>query len=918
MFRALAGAPLEGYVNPPKDHNEFIQDQTRRFTKQYPQMYLTEIPTTPTSDPYSVIQTAGTTAGTISPQVLANANDIFAIYDPNTRQQYTAPDFKEYATSIEISQQLRDKAARCKTANLDDLLKNQNPSERIRCGWMYSKYNPAKPDEVQVNQGALGTRVGPSGFGDPPNGGTFYWDLEDAKKQILRDRCNRLTSCDSVGTSEYAGCGFSLERGIGIPVTPRGLPLYPKETWGNGGNIVMSADQCPKELQVQNLTPGTPAYEAARVRDVCTPNEEGRLDRDCLLQKVTQAGCKTSGTLYHALQSGAEPNNYATMLEQMPAYKKYQTNADIPLIQDMVRQGRSAAVVALDNFKALARAASEYRETAANFAARDLCLKKGIFDKWDFCLELQDTTPPPYALECVQKEFRKQGGQPAGTLYPKTDGDLKMWNSAPNWGALKQIIANMAEKAKNQDDERVQRRALAQFLGIVRETKPPAQIGIIPGVELLYFASDSGIFLGRRQDQTIPYLERTEKYVNIGNSGRSDRIRWILLTNVRPPTRMNLRLRMDADDGMVLSMNSEHSADKLWGNFQDTQSVFARFYAPRSASAINSICWNFRPQGPNYLMGTWFNEDYGKMAKVLYSDCNNEDWKQFPAQWLTLTQEPDAPMMAFEGMVDEDNQPEAFREYRLTRNYFINYGAFGNRGATPNGVTLVASDKFPNLGAALKFKGNNAFAKVTNAHSIHDLTQMPIVSMNAWKTATLAFVIDSAPQIAGQIYPVFGFGPITIVAEQIPGNTKQVNVTMRWNNANAQGTQTFSSLPVGEPIFAIMNLRSDFANKFPNRFLGNVVALSEAMAGSVSMESFGYDNLVVSTPGNRPICKDQSADIFWGPWRGPYQYPPNVTTDFTIGWFHMFDYELDSADIIRDAKNTWIRAFVDQTWAKAK
>jgi hypothetical protein len=191
-----------------------------------------------------------------------------------------------------------------------------------------------------------------------------------------------------------------------------------------------------------------------------------------MLQQITAAGCKQDGELYQSLLKSAQPNNYAAGLVNTLSYKKYQQLANAPLLESVVKDGSTTKTVALNNFQQLNRESSTVNTSALNFASRDLCLKAGIMNTYDQCLELTDSSPAPFNLICMQREFRRQGGQPAGTQYPTITNKAK-YDALGTWGAFKSTINKLSKTAFAKEDgfidSKTQRNALKQFLGIIKD-----------------------------------------------------------------------------------------------------------------------------------------------------------------------------------------------------------------------------------------------------------------------------------------------------------------------------------------------------------------------------------------------------------------------------------------------------------------
>jgi hypothetical protein len=151
-------------------------------------------------------------------------------------------------------------------------------------------------------------------------------------------------------------------------------------------------------------------------------------------------GCSDNGALYQALSRQSKPGDFGAGLKSRNAYKLYQERSFDPINNDLITQGKIDVNTALKNIRNINNYAGKNEMRGEVFAARDLCLKEGALDKFDFCLEYNDNTKGPYRLDCLQREFRRQGGQTKGSEYP-TQEKLPLYNSLENWGAVRREIA---------------------------------------------------------------------------------------------------------------------------------------------------------------------------------------------------------------------------------------------------------------------------------------------------------------------------------------------------------------------------------------------------------------------------------------------------------------------------------------------
>jgi hypothetical protein len=129
-----------------------------------------------------------------------------------------------------------------------------------------------------------------------------------------------------------------------------------------------------------------------------------------------------------------------------------------------LKTGKITITDALNSFSKVQDLAASDANGGVQAAARDLCLRSGAIEEYDFCAELQDTTKPPFTLDCLQKVFLRMGGQKAGTAYPNTSS-VSNFNKMTNWRAVKQHIQLISDKTKSQN-RRTQQEGMMEFYGI--------------------------------------------------------------------------------------------------------------------------------------------------------------------------------------------------------------------------------------------------------------------------------------------------------------------------------------------------------------------------------------------------------------------------------------------------------------------
>jgi hypothetical protein len=901
MFRALATIKKEEGFQSSPTHKSFVDNQTKAYTTQLPNFFPTALPTTATKNPA---------------QALQNAKQSLAVWDPNTRQS-TLRDINlaSYATSVEVSGDLLNAHQLCKTSSLDNLINTENPGKKIRCGWIYEKGTPG--DQPKISQGALGTRDGPAGFVQVPQG-KWYWELEDAKKAILGDRCASLTDCKNVGAVNYKDCAYSTKRGIGIPVNSKGQVLYPKDDRlsAPASSLVFSPQGCPAPP-----APGSPQYELQRSRDLCTPLENGQLSRDCMLQQITVAGCTREGALYNALINQALPNNYGAGLTNLLSFQKYQQLATPPLLDSVIRQGNTSTQVALDNFKALAKQSSVVENTALNFSARDLCLKKGVMEEFDFCDELSPSSIAPFALDCLQNAFRRAGGQPAGTEYP-TEVNISKWNSIRTWQGVLDKINTLKAETQNAN-ETVQRKALVSFLGIKRESYSPKQIGRIPGMEVYWFNRGTNTFIGRRVNGDGADFPRISTGGEVEKTGLNDNLEYLSLVNLRPPSKMQIRLRLETDDGILYTKNSDLDSQRSRGMFLDTSDAFGANWDQPPTTYNKNTCWKLEANGPNYIMGWWQESGGYAHSQVYYSPCESNSFKQIPPEWFTLTQEVDAPMISWQGT------DRGFVERRMP--YFFELSLSGTDNEENNSKEIPYN--------SLLVMKKNSLASVKRS-----------ISSNSWRTLSMFFVpgnnqIATQLQVEpwdnfkryvpgdklrienGDVYIMTnyigaaGYHPLRPGMENhfkkyIEGNVlvslgplvvliNGNSVIFQYTTSTINAVKTCSNvLSPNTAHYLYVNMRSDYEGQFPNRITFAVGNINGWKNGTITRDSIGQYAATFTTANNTPLFNtSDSSQLIIG------DSARVRSAEAKIASIRLFDYELDDRDILRDIKNEWQMAY---------
>lgn len=805
--------------------------------------------------------------------LLQNANYFPAVrtVDPNSGTSKPKSWLNSsFPIPLQVPQSLVNEQNTCASSSLESLRTSYNPASTSRCGWIYKK--GTTPSAPETNSGALGSRAGPVGFLTQPKG-IWYWDLDAAQKQIDRDTCGFVQRCEDINT--VTGCAWNKQSSSAIPVNANRSVKYPNEPALNGfrENLVYEASSCPPPSSATTVGPDGTVIESP---DVCSPMTDGRLSRDCIRQRVTASGCVQGGALYTALSESTNPNNYAQALESVPSYVTYQRLSSTPLMDSVVKTGQTTTAIALDNFKALYTATQNTNNRLLNAVARDLCVKKGEFDTYDFCADYTTNTTGPFILECLQKAWRAKGGLPSGRLYP-TAQNKGSYDSKGTWGAVQTYIQDLANKTRS-SDEKTQRQALRDFMGITREVVIPRQIGPIYGSEIYYFNRNKNEFTGRRiktsakGGSSLPYLNNNNTIPNSEDDlpNQTDMFEFYFVANLRPASDRRVNIAVRTDDGSYVSLNRPLTTTRR-GQYTANANEFGVNWDQAPTNHTNPNCWDITQAGPNYVIGT-FNEAYGQQVfNLTYKDCTGSSaFNPIPEKWVTLTQEIDAPMLSFEYQVQQ-NGDVIWKEFRLPMLF-------------PSGPAGGAFKKEidDEVGIALGNSGSITFSRLLN--------------MQSWRTITIAFKILSGTDVGTKA--VFSMGP-NLSINMVNANSLQVKYGTR--TMNVPGTLRGAQNTGDKTYLLVINQRSDFYNQLPNRLTVACATIDDWSAGRASMSTGSV--VTHAEPSGRSLFPaTDSAQIAIG---GAQSAP------IWVKWIHVFDQELTTDTASRDAKGAWIRAFMD-------
>ena len=813
-----------------------------------------------------------------------------ATVNPITRTMSTeGVDIYTYATPTELPENIRAKVRACESASIDQLIQNQNLLDTERCGWIYEK-GPSGT-APKVSRGVYGTAAGPFNFtGVQTAAANYYWDPVQAQKVMMRDRCAELVNCANVENSDYAGkCAYDPIRGVGIPIHPDGSIMFPADPnlSANQANLITKRGSCPVR------PPPNSAAALYQSRDVCTPLSNGTLSRDCMLQQYRTAGCSDTGALGLALRSGGSLTDYTADLRGSRAYTEYQRRASAPLVEAVLRDGSQGKEVALANFRSLSAESAKPSSTALQAAARDLCVKAGTIDTFDFCSELTETSVLTDDMTCLQREWIKRGGTAAGLKYPSAQTQA-YWKGMNLWGLALKEMDRMAAEVRDQtyraregfetqgvsrpmqiksaegflgtqqgkSNEQRQSSALGDFMGLPRQTQPPAQIPAYGGAELFWIDLTNNALIGRTLDKSAPIIN-TGDTIPIVNKQNS--VQMIMMTNVRAQGDGRWRIGATTDDGVSIRLNKNYQPINEISWYKSdlskrTSDEMTEYYLQGSTTHVNDACWDFKKGGPNIVVADWY-ENYGwARFEMFLTPCDNPAQKApIPQDRFTLTQEPDAPFLSFE------YTENGLRERRLP-----------------------ALFESPQTGGAYVDEAKKAVRLMRNGA----ITLRKPLMTNSWRSITIhwtPYVKPADRQVLcsyGSLFEIYLQGGKTYVKFTGPSLTK----TIEWDTNYTPGLDF---------IFYI-NMRSSFEGGAPDIITFGVQQREWYAAGNWN------GGIELLMPGYRPVYNaSDSGSFVLGTTNG-------TSADVGIKAVRFFDKELTASDLARDASNRWIRQWIGE------
>ena len=875
MFRRLA--QLEAF-------DSGSSQQQSQYNQNQAYLYNTYLPNViPTQSSYAAPQALRSALQNVNP-VTGAAVDV--VPEPERLFRPAGP-----ASSLQQLQQA------CLAGSIDGLVSSQDPARQIRCGWMYTPPIPGSPIP-QVSQGFLGTDKGPlQSLGNTTAYQTWYWDLNQAQKQIRIDTCKSLKNCGDVGADPYSGaCGYCTDIGQGIPIDGNGNPLYNDSplTRCSSQNIVLQGTSCP--------APPPPPPGPSPPPSTCTPNAAGQLSASCLEQVLGQAGCTDQGALSLALSSGATPSDYMATARTLPSMVLYNQRAPTAFNVAMYSQGQATVAQALAEARQLSMNASSQPSTSAlGASARDLCLQKGAINNYDFCADLVDSTPiNGVDPSCLQKVFLQGGGTPDGTMYPSATNPtaLSFFNTLGTWGAFKTYVANlygMARGPSTQEGFRTQQKgsrygAQRRVEGFTAyDTARQAYQQQSQALTQL-----RGITPDKLSNNRVPYLQGVEFFGMSYINNQYVIVSYGLLSSIA-----------DLASSALLTYGSP-TFFIFMGDYrvqQDLQYQFSSALFPVTAS-INVIpttlslpsdsdgefrsqttgtptsCWSLSASTPNIVRLYLYVSTTFSYTEAL---CNNQGPMPSTATY-TLTREATGPSIMYE--LDPVISRSAFRDLRLSDILSINAVNLGINGTTD---------------ALLKSPGNNGYVTMpggfTSGINIQSLT------IGLWTTSTFVFRTNAAAlgnTLLG-MNPLPGGAPPSFCMYLM--NDNQIYYFGQTPSGSIPPTPSGIILQQGTWYMAVIN-KTDVAWNI------SIVPLSVAQNPATDLTLVNPATTIQFVTSASQMAPNPFSPYLLKLGDGPVGIgsgiQPSSLFTWDIAWWHFFSTPPDRTALNRDALNNWL------------
>jgi hypothetical protein len=779
-------------------------------------------------------------------------------------------------------------------------------------------------------------------------GSVFYWEMNDtqvkgepimgARTAFKQYYCQmKVPTCSDVNAFNTQ-CVWSPNLNRSVPVS--GTPGYYVKSSGTSGNpnsyyretypqypseyggLVTVADRCPPP----DVAPGSETSDSS---DQTLPRNcydsagnvltGAQIGKACVQSLLSNAGCSNTGSFDRALESGTLATDYG--IKTIPSFIRY--NQVYPSIGNIFTNNEPPLKAQID-INQLGSNARKTEYTSINYAARELCYEADVYAKFDFCTEYGPSTRAPFLLTCVQQEFRVKGGQKTGLMYPQTNNDanMKYFNDLGTWANVKEVINKLLTDTKS-SDLNTQAIAFNNFYGIDAQQFTSQFIPSVPGVEVFWFSITNAaggsynlsVFLGRRIQPDL-----TLNTVNLPTSG----IQFISFFNLKTVNSNNTTVQYSFNntDGLQILENENI------GTTTPTTGKIMAAWTNSATSRVNTngiTCWPVSAAKPNYFTIAWyrsagagaFNQNYFKTCDATPSNINGT------GPTMTMSQEPDAPMISFEIVPDPTiNQINFFSSDKRPNYVFGDPRLWKVVPITDNGgllsrTSVNTENKF---GFSNRYLGGSATAGLQNLRTDYSymygactftsgsLRKTSVVIQNqSWRTMTMLFKTGSLAEILErQTNYLLQYGELSLGITNTGTASSPVYKFTVVYGTNISSVNRI--LPNTNYYIIIMQ---DFDENTQS------AVTTTLTASCIDVASLQTTNGSIPFNGGSDL-RYKSDSIGTGIWTQPTaNYTLSIggtnslsaaqTVAMDVGWLRIFDYVFESTDLQNDLRNRWQR-----------
>lgn len=779
----------------------------------------------------------------------------------------------------------------------------------------------------------------------------FYWNMNDRKAYtdpLRRNRGASYNTTEQVGDSQlpYIGAKNAFEYWKCQQKNPTCTPLAesnarlppgtnPECVWAGSLNRAVpfrSTENYPVGESNIYINRCSPEVEEQRtVSQWASPDacKDNIINGPCIRALAQVYQCKDEGAIITAIDTATPgaPNSAANFygISRMRAFSNYTNwlggnNKRLAPGNMFIREDGTTVEQAAQWMSNLARDSSEAEQdrSSKGISARTLCLNKDLINSYDFCTEINDNDTD-FLTSCLQKEFRVNGGQMTGLMYPKNDEErAEKWGNS-NWREVKEVIDTLKNNLNSPDID-VQAHAFQNFLGIDTEKFTKQYVKRSPGCEVFWFSLTGNVgptygeidaFLGRRIQLNIePELR------DINNTN----VMFVTYFNLRPPTDTKIRFDLSSSGKMkvLLNRNLEQESAITVGN------AIAQWNSPlRIAANPDTNCWPVSRIRPNYFtIASYSANKENIFTKTAFATCGTSG-QEIPSDQFTLAQEPDAPMISFEVSPSPTTAQLSLFSFSQSRlNYFFGDSRMnGYFPVTPVGGTNII-DITEQFGYAQRYDStaiaSRAIASggkiVTLPSKSYIYGAQPIssgsyiktknIATQSWRTISMLFKTGSLAEVlSNQTRYIFQYDILQIGVNNTGGILK-LNISFNSLQRNLNIIE-----PNTEYYLLIIQDIDDASTEYKTTNM-KIVCLK---VNDMKAPEDTARNEIFSNRGGSRWAYNGITQSVWGTVSsnimiigGQISNTPQ-SVGMKVGWLRLFDYVFTTDDIEKDINNAWER-----------